>query len=77
MAAAAIRTLITLYQMTFSPDHGVLRWFFPYGCCRYYPTCSQYCVGSIKRYGVFIGLLKGVRRLLRCNPFTSPRIDYV
>ena len=38
------------------------------GKCRYYPSCSQYTIDVIEDKGVFIGLLKGAARILRCNP---------
>lgn len=36
--------------------------------CRYYPSCSQYTLDAIDDRGVFLGLAKGVLRILRCNP---------
>ena len=36
--------------------------------CRYTPTCSEYMVGGIKKYGAIIGICKGIKRLLRCRP---------
>ncbi len=44
--------------------------------CRYYPTCSEYAILSLKKYGLFIGILKSVWRILRCNPFSKGGIDY-
>jgi len=43
--------------------------------CRFYPSCSEYCIKSIEKYGVVKGLLKGVGRILRCNPFNGGGID--
>lgn len=37
--------------------------------CRYYPSCSEYTLEAIDDKGVFLGLLKGIARILRCNPF--------
>jgi uncharacterized protein len=45
--------------------------------CKYYPTCSQYAVDSIKRYGVMRGLVLAVWRLLRCNPWSHGGVDLV
>jgi hypothetical protein len=37
--------------------------------CRYVPSCSEYMAEAIRRKGFVIGFLKGVLRILRCNPF--------
>lgn len=36
--------------------------------CRFKPTCSTYMIMAINKYGLFIGVAKGIRRLLRCKP---------
>lgn len=66
---------IAWYQKIFSPDHGLLSIFFPYGFCRFYPSCSQYAADVIARYGAVRGVLKGVYRLMRCNPWNSGGIE--
>lgn len=43
--------------------------------CRFYPTCSSYMIMALKKYGLFIGLFKGIRRLFRCKP-PNGGIDY-
>ncbi|MEO0139129.1 MAG: membrane protein insertion efficiency factor YidD [candidate division WOR-3 bacterium] len=43
--------------------------------CRFYPTCSEYAVLSLRKYGLFKGLFKAVWRVLRCNPFSKGGID--
>lgn len=69
---------VTIYQKTISPDHGILfRWLYPYGCCRFYPTCSQYAKEAVKKYGVFRGGALFVRRLGRCHPWSDGGIDKV
>ena len=45
--------------------------------CKYYPTCSQYAVGAIKRYGVLRGLVLAAWRLVRCNPWSHGGVDLV
>ena len=52
--------IITFYQIYISPL------FAP--SCRFYPTCSNYALLSIKKYGVIKGLLYGAFRIIRCNP---------
>jgi hypothetical protein len=36
--------------------------------CIYTPTCSEYTLQSVKKFGVFKGLFLGFKRILRCNP---------
>jgi len=37
--------------------------------CRFEPNCSTYMIEAIRKYGVFWGVLKGIWRICRCNPF--------
>jgi hypothetical protein len=67
--------LIRLYRKTISPDHGLLKIFYPYGCCRFRPTCSEYAEDAIIKYGVFKGVLKIIWRVLRCNPWSKGGYD--
>ena len=41
------------------------------GQCRYHPTCSQYMLDAVARYGPWKGGYRGVRRILRCHPWAS------
>ncbi|MBU4313021.1 MAG: membrane protein insertion efficiency factor YidD [Candidatus Omnitrophica bacterium] len=43
--------------------------------CRYYPSCSQYTLDAINHRGAFLGLIKGVGRILRCNPLFPGGFD--
>lgn len=61
--------LIRFYQKHISP-------LFP-ACCKYYPTCSQYAVEAITKYGAFKGLFMAIWRILRCNPFSKGGYDPV
>jgi putative membrane protein insertion efficiency factor len=45
--------------------------------CRYLPTCSQYTADAVRTYGVFTGVALGIRRVLRCNPFSPGGYDPV
>ena len=46
-------------------------------CCRYIPTCSQYAVTAIERYGAWKGGWMALWRILRCNPFSKGGYDPV
>ncbi len=59
--------MIKLYQRFLSP--------LKRPCCRYYPSCSQYAVLAIEKYGALRGSLKALLRLLRCNPLFRGGID--
>lgn len=45
--------------------------------CRYYPTCSNYMIGAVEKFGFIKGVILGIWRFLRCNPFAKGGIDYV
>ena len=60
---------IRLYQVVISPAIGQR--------CRYYPSCSEYAVQAISRFGILRGLVLTVWRLLRCNPLSSGGFDPV
>ena len=45
--------------------------------CRFVPTCSQYALEAVEKYGVFRGLLLAAWRLLRCHPFSKGGYDPV
>lgn len=44
--------------------------------CKYIPTCSNYMIEAIEIYGVFKGLYLGIKRILKCNPFTKNEYKY-
>ena len=45
--------------------------------CRYVPTCSDYAMEAVERYGLFRGSLKATARVLRCHPFAKGGYDPV
>jgi len=45
--------------------------------CRFYPTCSEYALEAISKYGVLKGGIKSIYRILRCNPFNMGGYDPV
>lgn len=55
--------LIRFYRKHISPA-------FP-PSCRFIPTCSQYALEAVEKYGVLKGSWMAVKRILRCNPFNK------
>jgi uncharacterized protein len=45
--------------------------------CKYYPTCSEYAVQAVRRYGILRGVVLAGWRLLRCNPLSNGGVDFV
>ncbi len=45
--------------------------------CRYIPTCSQYALEALEKYGAWKGSLLAIWRILRCNPFSKGGFDPV
>ena len=43
--------------------------------CKFYPTCSEYTKQAIEKYGAFKGTWLGIKRILRCNPFSKGGYD--
>lgn len=44
-------------------------------CCRFYPTCSEYALAAVEKYGVFKGVYLSLKRILRCHPFSKGGYD--
>jgi uncharacterized protein len=62
-------TLLRFYKASVSP-------LLP-PACRFIPTCSEYALEAIERYGALRGGWMGLRRLLRCHPFHPGGFDPV
>jgi hypothetical protein len=61
--------LIKIYKKYISP-------LLP-NSCRFYPTCSEYAIEALSKYGVLKGSIKATYRILRCNPFNKGGYDPV
>lgn len=61
--------LVRFYQRAISP-------ILPDSCC-FYPTCSSYMITALEKQGPLLGLLMGLARILRCNPFNRGGVDPV
>ncbi|GAA0079209.1 membrane protein insertion efficiency factor YidD [Clostridium sp. CTA-5] len=62
-------SLIKFYRGYISPRRNP--------CCRFTPTCSQYALDAIEKYGAIKGSLMALYRILRCNPFCKGGYDPV
>lgn len=69
--------LIKFYQKNISPFwfSGFLVFFS--SSCRFYPTCSDYAIEAISKYGLGKGTLKAISRILRCNPLFKSGVDNI
>lgn len=74
---SVVLILIRLYQKTLSPDHGFFSYKYPYGYCRFTPTCSDYTHQAIEKNGLLKGSWQGLKRIIRCNPFNKGGEDPV
>ena len=60
---------IRAYQYLISP--------FIKPCCRFYPSCSQYTLRALNQWGIIKGLWMGLKRILRCHPWSKGGYDPV
>ncbi|MEN3039400.1 MAG: membrane protein insertion efficiency factor YidD [Candidatus Kryptonium sp.] len=61
--------LVKIYKFFISP-------IFP-PSCRFYPSCSEYSIQALSKYGFFKGSWLSIKRIIRCNPFNPGGIDEV
>ena len=62
--------LIRFYQAAISPVLGGVK-------CRFVPTCSEYAAEAVDKYGLICGAELGLRRILRCGPWSPGGYDPV
>ncbi|HEY5556199.1 membrane protein insertion efficiency factor YidD [Acetobacterium sp.] len=60
-------TIIRGYQKFLSPFLG--------NNCRFNPTCSEYFILAVEKYGVFKGIYLGGKRIVKCHPFNPGGYD--
>ena len=64
-----LMAMVRFYRKAISPTRPP--------CCRFYPTCSQYALEALEKYGAIKGGWLAFRRILRCNPFHKGGYDPV
>ena len=64
-----LKKLIRVYQLVVSPYLG--------NNCRFYPSCSNYAIEAIEKFGVLKGIKMAFFRILKCNPWGGSGIDMV
>ena len=64
---AVIIALVWVYRGTLGLVMG--------GHCRYHPSCSQYMIDAVRKYGPVRGVWRGIRRIGRCHPWSEGGID--
>lgn len=62
--------LVNVYRRLISPNKRA-------PSCKYIPTCSEYAIEALKKYGPFKGSYLTVKRIIRCNPFSKGGYDPV
>ncbi len=67
MIKKGILKIIRGYQIFISPNFGQH--------CRFYPSCSEYALQSIEKYGAFFGFWQGVKRVLKCGQWNKGGVD--
>jgi uncharacterized protein len=67
LPAIGLIGLVRVYQYTLSPIIGRQ--------CRFHPTCSNYMIGAVEKYGAIRGTVRGLRRISRCHPWHAGGID--
>ncbi len=64
-----LKLIIRFYQKFISPIKGKT--------CRFYPTCSQYAIDALEKYGFLKGSYLSIKRILKCHPFHEGGYDPV
>lgn len=65
--------IIKGYQKTIGKMIGEIR---GHATCRFLPTCSEYTILALEKYGFFKGLFLGIKRVLKCHPWNKQKVDF-
>ncbi len=75
---SAVLSLLRWYRKYVSLDHGWLGILIPHRkICRFEPSCSQYTIEAVEKYGVIKGLRLGIIRVSKCHPWGGSGYDPV
>ena len=69
MMKGVLLSMILFYRLFISPLKSP--------CCRFIPTCSEYALEAIQKYGAIKGSWLAVKRILKCHPFHKVGYDPV
>lgn len=67
LPAGVVIGMVRGYQIFLSPIFG--------GRCRFHPSCSEYFIQAVRKYGVISGSLRGMWRIMRCQPLCKGGYD--
>lgn len=67
LAVKALIALVLLYRVTLGKLLG--------GQCRYHPSCSQYAIDAVTKYGPIRGSWRAAKRICRCHPWGGKGYD--
>ncbi len=62
--SAILISLVKAYKVVLSP-------ILPFNHCRYYPSCSDYAIEAIRKFGSAKGTWLAVKRIGRCHPYSN------
>ena len=71
-----ILTAVVLYKKISAVFRDLRLPVFIYTDCKFYPTCSDYAVEAISKYGAARGSVKSLLRILRCSPASKGGVDF-
>jgi len=69
LGVSIAKLILRIYQLLVSPLFGPV--------CRFSPSCSQFSMIAIDRYGIRKGILLSVKRIIRCHPWNAGGFDPV